>query len=93
MNMNIAKITVSGQITLPLAIRRKLALKDDDKVVFAEKDNNIILLNSNRLAFENFQLGMAGAAEESGFKNEQDIVDCIRQIRRDMWEEQNESNA
>ncbi|GHV25111.1 hypothetical protein FACS189465_2870 [Clostridia bacterium] len=51
------------------------------------------MLNSNRLAFEEFQRGMKGAAEEAGLKDEQDVVALVKQIRREMWGEQNESNA
>ena len=34
--MELAKVTSRGQITLPLAIRRKLDVKEGDKVVFYE---------------------------------------------------------
>lgn len=34
--MDIAKITNGGQITTPINIRKKLGLKDGDKVIFIE---------------------------------------------------------
>lgn len=91
--MDVAKISMKGQITIPIEIRKKLGLKEGDKVIFVEKDNNIILLNSNRLAFEEFQKEMAGEAEKAGIKTEQDVVDLVKQVRQKIWEERYEGNA
>ena len=92
--MDMARISVKGQVTIPIAIRKMLGIKEGDKVVFAEKDGNIVLLNSNRLAFEEFQCDMAGEAERVGWKTEQDVVDYCKEIRREMWEEsQNDRDA
>ena len=92
--MDMARISVKGQVTIPIAIRKMLAIKEGDKVVFAEKDGNIVLLNSNRLAFEEFQRDMAGEAERVGWTNEQDVVDFCKEIRRELWEEnKHDSNA
>lgn len=44
--MEIAKITSKGQITIPVEIRKKLNLKDGDKVVFIEDGDRIILANA-----------------------------------------------
>jgi len=44
--MEIAKITSKGQITIPVEIRRKLNLKEGDKVVFIEDGDQIILANA-----------------------------------------------
>jgi antitoxin PrlF len=91
--MDIARISAKGQVTIPIEIRKKLGLKEGDKVIFIEKDNNIILLNSNRLAFEEFQREMEGEAFNAGIKTEQDVVDLVRQVRRQIWEERYEGNA
>jgi len=92
--MDIARISIKGQVTIPIAIRKILNLKEGDKVVFAEKGGDIVLLNSNRLAFENFQQDMAGEAERVGWKNEQDVVDYCKKIRCELWEEnRNDGNA
>ena len=32
--MNIAKISANGQVRIPVEIRRKLNLKDGDKIIF-----------------------------------------------------------
>jgi len=43
-----------GQVTIPMGIRRKLALKEGDKVIFPEKGGDVTLANSNRLASAGF---------------------------------------
>jgi AbrB family looped-hinge helix DNA binding protein len=85
--MDMARISVKGQVTIPIEIRRRLGLKEGDKVVFMEQGENIVLFNSNRLAWKELQKSFEGAAEEAGFQNEQDVVDYCKEIRREMWEE------
>ena len=51
------------------------------------------MLNSNRLAFEEFQKDMAGEATRAGWTTEQDVVDYCAEIRRELWEGQHENNA
>lgn len=91
--MDVARISVKGQVTIPIEIRKKLGLKEGDKVVFMEQGDNIIIMNSNRLAFEEFQRGLAGAAEQAGITSEQDVVDIVKDVRRRMWENQNDNHA
>ncbi|MCL1827860.1 MAG: AbrB/MazE/SpoVT family DNA-binding domain-containing protein [Oscillospiraceae bacterium] len=71
-----------------MEIRKKPGLKDGDKVVFIEKRGDIVLMNSNRLAFEEFQRDMAGEAEKAGLESEQDVADLVKKIRGTMWEAQ-----
>ena len=47
--MELAKVTSRGQITLPLAIRRKLDVKVGDKVVFYEENGRIVIENAAKL--------------------------------------------
>ena len=82
--MDMARISVKGQVTIPIAIRKMLGLKEGDKVIFAEKEGNIVLLNSNRLAFEEFQRDMVGEAERVGWTTEQDVVDYCKEIRKEI---------
>jgi len=91
--MEVAKISSKGQITIPIEIRRKLGLKEGDKLVFVEQNKNIILLNSNKLAFEEFQKDMVGEAEKAGIKSEQDVVDAVKEVRRQIWEKRYEGDA
>lgn len=47
--MELAKVTSRGQITLSLAIRRKLDVKEGDKVVFYEENGRIVVENAAKL--------------------------------------------
>ena len=47
--MELAKVTSRGQITLPLAIRRKLDVKEGGKVVFYEENGRIVIENAAKL--------------------------------------------
>ena len=47
--MELAKVTSRGQITLPLAICRKLDVKEGDKVVFYEENERIVVENAAKL--------------------------------------------
>ena len=47
--MELAKVTSRGQITLPLAIRRKLDVKEGDKVVFYDENGRIVVENAAKL--------------------------------------------
>lgn len=91
--LDVSKLSAKGQVTIPVGLRKKLSLKVGDKVAFIEKGGVIVLLNSNRLAFEEFQREMAGEAEKAGLFTEQDVVELINDIRRKKWEESNEGNA
>ena len=48
--MELAKITSKGQITIPKEIRKKLGVKDGDKVLFVEEEGRIIMMNSSMQA-------------------------------------------
>jgi len=85
--MGIAKITSRGQITIPINIRKKLALKEGDKVIFVEDGDRIIFANATKIAFENMRRAFAGEAERLGLKDDQDVVALVDEVRKGMWEE------
>ena len=37
--MNLAKISANGQVTVPMEIRKKLNLKEGDKILFFERSD------------------------------------------------------
>lgn len=90
--MEIAKITSKGQITIPIEIRRKLNLKDGDKVIFIERGDHIIFANAANTAFLNIQKAFEGEAEKAGIDNIEDVVDMVNEVREEMWEERYENN-
>ncbi len=80
--MELAKITTKGQITLPIGIRRKLHLKDGDKVAFIEIDNQIVLANPIAIAIKDVQEAFSGEAERLGLKNEDDVDALVKEVRK-----------
>jgi AbrB family looped-hinge helix DNA binding protein len=92
MVMELAKITMRGQITIPVEIRKKLNVKDGDKVIFIEENGRIIIENAAMIALKNAQDAFAGEAERLGLKTEQDIVDLVKEVRREIWEERRARN-
>ncbi len=47
-DMNLAKVSANGQITVPVEIRRTLGLRSGDKVLFLEnQDGEIVLCNAS----------------------------------------------
>ena len=81
--MELAKITSKGQITLPLAIRRNLNLKDGDKVAFIEKDGNYIIVNPISLVIDKVREDFKGEADRLGLRNEEDVTKMIKEIREE----------
>lgn len=81
--MELAKLTTKGQITLPIAIRRSLSLKDGDKVAFIERNGQYVLLNPTKLAFEEAQKAFEGEAERLGLKDIDDVVALIEEVRKE----------
>lgn len=51
--MELAKITSKGQITIPINIRKKLNIKDGDKVIFIEENGRVVMENSTKVALRN----------------------------------------
>lgn len=85
--MELAKVTVRGQITIPIEIRKKLNIKDGDKVVFLEENGKIIMENSAMIALREVQDAFKGEAKRLGVKDEQDVVNLVKEVRKEMWEE------
>jgi len=79
--MELAKITTRGQLTLPVEIRKKLKVKEGDKVIFFEEQGRIIVENAAKLAFVRIQEAFAGEAERLGLTTEQDVVEMVKEVR------------
>jgi antitoxin PrlF len=79
--MELAKVTSKGQITIPVRIRKKLKLKDGDKVFFYEEQGKVIFQNASQLALTTIQNGMADESGKAGFETEDDVVRYINELR------------
>lgn len=91
--MELAKVMSKGQVTIPINIRKKLNLKEGDKVVFIEKDGDMIIANSAMIALKKIQVAFDGEAERLGLKTDQDVVDLVKEVRKEFHKEkQGEDN-
>jgi AbrB family looped-hinge helix DNA binding protein len=86
--MELAKITAKGQITIPIHIRKKLNLKDGDKVIFIEENGRVVMENSTKVALREVQEAFDGEAERVGLKTEEDVIQLVKQFRKDKLEKQ-----
>ena len=91
--MELAKVTTKGQVTIPIAIRKKLGIKDGDKLLFVEKPDGVVMLNPTMMALEKIGAAFEGEAERLGLKTEDDVVAMIKEIRKDNWVKNNASDA
>ena len=90
--MEMAKVTSKGQITIPVEIRKKLNLKNGDKVVFMEDQDKDFILNAAKDAFINLQKAFAGEAEQAGIYSEEDVVNIVAEVREELRNKYNENN-
>ena len=79
--MELAKITSKGQITIPVAIRKHLGVKEGDKVMFIQEGDKVIMMNASIHALLTAQKEFQGIAEELGITNEQDVVNMVKELR------------
>ena len=81
--MEVAKVTSKGQITIPIDIRRRLGVKEGDKILFIEEQGKIVMMNSSMEALRKAQAAFAGEADRLGLKDEQDVADLVSELRRE----------
>ena len=87
--MNLAKLSSTGQITVPVEIRRLLKLKVGDKILFDQNENgDVIIDNASNNAIRKAQKAFEGVANEFGFKNEDDVQKFIKELRYGKQEDQ-----
>lgn len=91
--MELAKVTSKGQITIPKQIRKRLNLKEGDKVVFITEGDKVVLENSTKIAINEARKNFEGLAEELGLKTEDDVVNLVREVRKEFWEKKNADNV
>ncbi|MCL1822860.1 MAG: AbrB/MazE/SpoVT family DNA-binding domain-containing protein [Oscillospiraceae bacterium] len=90
--MEVAKITSRGQVTIPIDIRKKLGVREGDKIVFVEDAGRVFVANATKVAFAQLREAFSGEAERLGLKDEQDVVTLVDEVREQMWEERYANN-
>lgn len=83
MFMELAKVTSKGQITIPIEIRKKLGVKNGDKILFMEESGKIYMINSSMDALREAQKAFAGEADRLGLKNDDDVMEMIKELRKE----------
>ena len=81
--MELAKITSNGQITIPVAIKKVLGVKNGDKVLFRQEGEKVVMMNASINALLEIQIAFQGVADELGIKDEQDVVDMVKEVRKE----------
>lgn len=81
--MELAKVTSKGQITIPIEVRKMLGLKEGSKVLFFKRGNEVVIKNSAMLALEEIQEAFEGEAERLGLASEDDVVELIKEYRKE----------
>lgn len=79
--MNLAKVTTARQITIPMDIYKLLKLKPGNKLLFIERDGEVIVKNASVEALEEAQRNFRGAAEAAGITSDEDVMNLVREIR------------
>lgn len=84
MDIETEKLTAKGQVTIPLAVRKKLGILPGDQVVFVQDGEKVYLAKGTLEALTQLQNLFAGKAEETGLKSEDDIVCFSKKVRQEM---------
>ena len=79
--MNLAKLSANGQVTVPVEIRRKLELKEGDKLLFLERNGEIVIHNASAAALVRAQETFAGAAKDFGVSDEKEVQTLVDEVR------------
>ena len=81
--MELAKVTSKGQITIPIEIRKKLGIKNGDKILFVEESGRVYMMNSSMDALRESQRSFAAEAERLGLKDDDDVREMIKSLRQE----------
>lgn len=80
--MNLAKVSANGQVTVPIEIRRRLRLKEGDKILFIERENGeIVINNASATAILKAQKAFEGLAEKASIQDEYHVQTLVDEIR------------
>ena len=85
--MELAKVTSKGQVTIPIAIRNALGIREGDKILFMEEGDRVIITNASTSALLKAQEAFRDVADALGIKNEQDIIELVKEIRAERGEQ------
>jgi AbrB family looped-hinge helix DNA binding protein len=79
--MNLAKVSINGQVTVPIEIRRKLQIKEGDKLLFIERNGEIVINNASATAIVQAQGAFTGTAKDFGVTNDEEVQKLVDDVR------------
>lgn len=80
--MNLAKVSANGQVTVPVEVRRRLNLKEGDKILFFERKNGeVVIDNASSTALITAQKAFKNAAKDFGVSSDDDVQKLINNVR------------
>ena len=82
-SIDFAKVTSNAHITIPIEIRKKLGIKNGDKILFVEESGRVYMMNSSMDALREAQRSFAGEAERLGLKDDDDVMEMIKSLRQE----------
>jgi AbrB family looped-hinge helix DNA binding protein len=81
-SMNLAKVSANGQVTVPIEIRKKLRLREGDKLLFFERENGeVVIDNASASAIVRAQKAFEGAARDFGAASDGDVQGLVDAVR------------
>ena len=80
--MELAKLSSKGQLTVPLGVRKRLGLKEGDKVLFLDDGEKVFIANASLMALRDFQETMKGEALTQGLDTEDAVNRLVKETRR-----------
>ena len=84
MSSRIGPTDIRIKITIPISTRKQLKLKAGDKVVIQEENGRFFFDNAALVAFSRVTDAFEGAAEEAGFKSEEEMQEYMKDIRKEV---------
>lgn len=75
------EMSADWQITIPIEIRKLLQLKPGDKLLFLERNGQLVIANASIMAILEAQKAFAGAASDFGVDNPHGVQNLVDEIR------------
>lgn len=80
--MGTVRVMLDGRVTIPAEIRKRLNLKNGDKICFIEQDGRVRIENAAMYAFEKIQNDFTGEADRLGLNTIDDVVALVKEVRQ-----------
>jgi len=76
--LDVSRVTSKGQVTIPVEMRRRLGIKNGDKIVFMGEGNRIVIANAAMVALKEVQEAFSGVAERLGLHSKHGVADMVK---------------